>query len=122
MRQWRADGFEIILSGDLNEVLGDDPNEFAAVTTEFNLTDIYRHRHGLDEPATHQRGHKRLDYILCTSALLPAVTARPRIGISQHVLQSHDGSGPLRRNLFQHRRRDRPRQHVLPPCMGLDCL
>jgi hypothetical protein len=39
------------------------------------LTDVYRHRHGLDEPATYQRGHRRLDYILCTSSLLPAITA-----------------------------------------------
>jgi hypothetical protein len=39
------------------------------------LTDVYRHRHGLDEPATYKRGHRRLDYILCSSALLPAVTA-----------------------------------------------
>jgi hypothetical protein len=75
MRQWRSDGFEMILSDDLNEVLGDDPNEFAVITTDFNLTDIYRHRHGSDEPATYQRGQKRLDYMLCTADLLPAVTA-----------------------------------------------
>jgi hypothetical protein len=54
--EWRAEGLEIILSGDLNEVLGDDPTQFATITTQFNLTDVYRFRHGLDEPATYQRG------------------------------------------------------------------
>jgi hypothetical protein len=61
MRQWRSGSFE--------------PNEFVSITTEFNMPDIYRHRHGSDEPATYQRGQKRLDYMLCTSELLPAVTA-----------------------------------------------
>jgi hypothetical protein len=75
MLQWRSDGFEIILSGDLNEILGTDPNEFAYITTEFDRTDVYRHCHGSDKPAMYQRGHKRLDYMLCTSELLPAVTA-----------------------------------------------
>jgi exonuclease III len=73
LREWRSAGLEILLSGDLNEILGENPSEFAKITTEFNLTDIYRHRHGLDKPATYQRGHRRFDYILCTSELLPAV-------------------------------------------------
>jgi hypothetical protein len=75
LREWQMEGLEIILSGDLNEVLRDDPSEFASITTAFKHTDVYRHRHGLDEPATYQRGHHRLDYILCTSSLLPVVTA-----------------------------------------------
>jgi exonuclease III len=75
LREWQTEGLEIILSGDINKVLGDDPTKFASITTEFKLTDVYRHRHGLDDPATYQRGHQRLDYILCTSPLLPAITA-----------------------------------------------
>jgi hypothetical protein len=67
--------YELIISGDLNEVLGDDPAEFGAITSEFNLADVYRHRHGMIEPATYNRGHRRLDYILCSSPLLSAVTA-----------------------------------------------
>jgi hypothetical protein len=66
---------EILLLLDLNEVLGENLDGFAKITTKFNLTDIYRHRHGLDEPATYPRGHCRLDYILCSPALLPSVTA-----------------------------------------------
>jgi hypothetical protein len=75
MRQWRSAGCDFIISGDLNEVLGDNPSEFGSITTEFDLSDVYRHRHGMDEPATYQRGHRRLDYILCSAALLPAVSS-----------------------------------------------
>jgi hypothetical protein len=75
MHQWRAEGYDFIISWDLNEVLGDNPSEFGSITTEFDLTDVYRDRHGMDEPATYQRGHRRLDYMLCSAALLPAVSA-----------------------------------------------
>jgi exonuclease III len=75
MHSWQAEGHEFIISGDLNELLGDNPNEFGAITTEFNLADVYRHRHGMDEPATFSGGHRRLDYILCSVPLLSTVTA-----------------------------------------------
>jgi hypothetical protein len=75
LRSWRADGHELIISGDLNETLGDNPDEFGSLTTEFNLADVYRHRHGMTEPATYNRGHQRLDYSPCSVPLLSTVTA-----------------------------------------------
>jgi hypothetical protein len=75
LRSWRAAGHEIIISGDLNELLGDNPEEFGSITSEFNLTDVYRHRHGMEEPAAFNRGHRCLDYILCSYPLLPTVTS-----------------------------------------------
>jgi hypothetical protein len=33
VRRWRALHYELIISGDLNEVLGDDPAEFGSITT-----------------------------------------------------------------------------------------
>jgi hypothetical protein len=75
LQSWRADGPDFIISGDLNELLeGTIPDEFGSITTEFNLTDVYRHRHGTDEPATFNCGHRRLDYILCSDPLLPVVS------------------------------------------------
>jgi hypothetical protein len=72
---WRATGHNFVISGDLKELLGDNPSEFGAITTEFQLVDVYRHRHGLDKPATFNCGHRRLDYILCSIPLLPSVSA-----------------------------------------------
>jgi hypothetical protein len=71
----RSEGHEFIISGDLNELLGDNPDEFGAITTEFNLADADRHRHGMEEPSTFQGGHRRLDYTLCSVLLLSAVTS-----------------------------------------------
>jgi hypothetical protein len=75
LRSWRKTGHEFIISGDLNEILGDNLAEFGLITTEFNLVNVYRHRHGMDEPATFNGGHRRLDYILCSTPLLSTVTA-----------------------------------------------
>jgi phage-related protein len=74
LRLWRSEGHELIISGDLNELLGDNPEAFGSITSIFNLTDVYRHLHGMDEPATFNGGHHRLDYIICTAPLLPLVT------------------------------------------------
>jgi hypothetical protein len=75
LRSWRSEGHEFIISGDLNKLLGNNPDEFAWITTEFDLADVYGHRHGMDEPATFHLGHRRLDYILCSVLLLPTVSA-----------------------------------------------
>jgi hypothetical protein len=75
LRSWRSEGHEFNISGDLNELLGDNPDAFGAITTEFNLADVYRHGHGMEESSTFQGGHRRLDYILCSVPLLSAVTA-----------------------------------------------
>jgi hypothetical protein len=75
LRSWRAAGHEFIISGDLNELLGENPDDFGSITTTFNLADVYRHRHGLDEPATFNCGHRRLDYVLCSVPLLSTVSA-----------------------------------------------
>jgi hypothetical protein len=39
------------------------------ITTEFNLANVYR----MDEPATFNSGHCRLDYIMCSVPLLSTV-------------------------------------------------
>jgi hypothetical protein len=75
LRTWRAAGHEFIIYGDLNELLGDAPDEFGSITTEFDLTDVYCHRHRMDKPATFNRGHRRLDYVLCSVPLLSTVSA-----------------------------------------------
>jgi hypothetical protein len=76
----------MIILGDLNELLGDNPEEFGSITSEFNLVDVHRHLHGMDEPATFNGGHRRLDYILCSTQLLPSVKA---CGILPFNILSH---------------------------------
>ena len=65
---------EIILMGDINEVVGHDASGFAQITRTFDLVDIMAHFHSLDnEVPTYACGTSCLDYVFCSSTLLPAV-------------------------------------------------
>jgi hypothetical protein len=56
---------EILILGDFNERIGDNPQGIARIAAEFNLTDILHVQHPhLQEIATYTRGQKRLDYSL----------------------------------------------------------
>jgi exonuclease III len=74
LEDWIRKGYEIILSGDLNEELGTDIQGFARISAKFNLVEIIQHFHGSEgEPPTYARGTRRLDYIFCTPNLLASV-------------------------------------------------
>ena len=67
---------ELLILGDFNERIGDNPQGIARVAAEFNLTDIYRMQHPhLQDVATYTRGRKRLDYALGSSRVAQAVRA-----------------------------------------------
>ena len=47
---------DIILMGDFNEVVGDDPKMMAKILVAGNLTDVHAHKHGHANIATYIRG------------------------------------------------------------------
>jgi hypothetical protein len=64
----------IILVGDFNERLGDDPNLMASICGEFDLLDVHDFQHGdAATVPTYIRGSKRLDYCFVTPGLAPFV-------------------------------------------------
>jgi hypothetical protein len=66
----------IILAGDFNERLGDDPNLLASICGEFDLFDVHDFHHGDSTMIpTYIRGTKRLDYCLLSPCLAPFVHA-----------------------------------------------
>ena len=69
----RRQGNMIILAGDFNSTLGDDPTGLDRILHKYNLADTIQHLHGSYHCATHIRGSKCIDYIFCSSEFLPAV-------------------------------------------------
>jgi hypothetical protein len=63
----RKEDKDIILTGDFNEVVGDDPNGMAKVLIAGNLTDAHSNQHGTVDITTYTRGTKGLDYVFVTS-------------------------------------------------------
>jgi endonuclease/exonuclease/phosphatase family metal-dependent hydrolase len=73
VKKARHEGKDIILTGDFNELVGDDLTKMAKVLEAGQLTDVHGHQHGEVDIKTYTRGHKRLDYVY-----MP-ITDRPTI-------------------------------------------
>ena len=81
---------EFVIMGDLNEVVGLISSGFIKVTNKFDLVDVMAHYHPIqNEVATYSRGSARLDYILCTSNLLSAVTHCGIEPFNEHIFSDH---------------------------------
>jgi exonuclease III len=79
-----------ILMGDLNEVVGLVLGGFNKITNEFDLVDIMSHHHPIrHEVATYARGKSRIDYIFCTSNLIPAVRYCGIEPFHEHIFSDH---------------------------------
>jgi hypothetical protein len=76
VKKARSEDKDIILTGDFNELVGDDPRGMSTVMLAGNLTDVHGHQHGEINITTYTIGVKRLDYIFVT----------PRM--TEHILRS----------------------------------
>ena len=90
LNEWITKGYEIILSGDLNEQLGADIHGFAHISAKWDLVEVIQHYHGMtDEPPTYVRGIKRLDYVFCTPNLLSSVKRSGLLPYSEIIDSDH---------------------------------
>ena len=81
---------QIVLMGDLNEVVGRNPSGFAKITSKHALTDIHSHFHSAQtEVPTYSRGKDRLDFVFCSITLLTAVEACGAEPFNQHIFSDH---------------------------------
>ena len=81
---------QLVLMGDLNEVVGHNPAGFAKIIMKFNLIDIHGHFHSLlTEVPTYARGKDRLDFVFCTPALLSVVESCGAEPFNQHIFSDH---------------------------------
>jgi hypothetical protein len=73
----RLEDKDIILTGDFNELVGDDPNGMAKVLSAGGLTDAHSHQHGIVDITTYTRGTERSNYAFVTPRLVDHIS---RIG------------------------------------------
>ena len=66
-------GHTIILAGDFNTSLGDDPSGLDKIIHKYNLVDTIQHLHGTHSCASYNRGRKCIDYIFCSQSFVPAL-------------------------------------------------
>jgi exonuclease III len=74
IKQCQLSGQDILLTGDFNECICQDPDGMRKVMDECQLVDIMKRQHpGQQLPSTYARGHRCLDYALATAAVAEAV-------------------------------------------------
>ena len=64
-------------------------NDFTTWISSHDLNHPFTLRHGFDEPATHSRGSKKIDYILVTDGVLDHVTANGILPFDKIVTSDH---------------------------------
>ena len=91
VRQAREEDKDIILTGDFNELVGDDPSKMARVLEAGCLTDAHGHQHGEVDIKTYTRGHKRLDYVFVTPRLVKHILRSGYEAFHARIASDHKG-------------------------------
>ena len=70
----KDDNQDIILMGDFNETIGDDPQMMAKILAAGHLTDVHANKHGYGKNiATYIRGTRRVDYCFVSLQIIDHV-------------------------------------------------
>ena len=88
----QQEGDAIILCGDFNETMSERNSGIAELAANCGLIDIFSLRLGDDsKPSTYQRGKRRLDYVLMSPHLTPAVKAAGYDPFGFRIVSDHRG-------------------------------
>ena len=87
----RAQDKDIILTGDFNELVGDESNGMAKVLSAGGLTDAHSHQHGIVDITTYTRGTKRLDYVFVTPRLVDHILRSGYEPFHARIASDHRG-------------------------------
>ena len=65
IKQYQQESYDLLITGDFNEVLGSERDGMSQIVSETGLIDLMAAHNSADPtPATYTRGQKRLDYAL----------------------------------------------------------
>jgi endonuclease/exonuclease/phosphatase family metal-dependent hydrolase len=82
---------DIILTGDFNELVGDDSNGMTKVLSAGCLTDAHGYQHGIVDITTYTRGIKQLDYVFVTPQLVDHILRSGYEPFHARIASDHRG-------------------------------
>ena len=91
VKKARNEDKDIILTGDFNELVGDDPRGMQRVLAAGGLTDVHEHQHGPVDITTYTRGVKRLDYVFVTPRLVNHILRSGYESFHSRIASDHRG-------------------------------
>ncbi|OEU11118.1 hypothetical protein FRACYDRAFT_246229 [Fragilariopsis cylindrus CCMP1102] len=91
VKQARLEDKDIILTGDFNELVGDDHRGMTKVLSAGSLTDAHEHQHGTVDITTYTRGTKLLDYVFVTPRLVDHILRSGYEPFHSRIASDHRG-------------------------------
>ena len=91
IKQYQQEGFDLLITGDFNKVLGSEGNGMSRIVSETGLLDLMAAHHSEPPPATYARGHKRLDYALASPRVLLALQSAGYEAFGNRIASDHRG-------------------------------
>ena len=92
IKQYQQENFDLLITGDFNEVLGSERDGMSQIVSETGLIDLMAAHHpDVPPPATYARGHKRLDYVLGSPHVQAALQAAGYETFDNRIASDHRG-------------------------------
>ena len=91
IKEYQKNGFDILLTGDFNEVFGSESDGMSKIANETGLIDMMAKHNPSTPPATYARGAKRLDYALASPAISEALVAAGYEAFDSRIPSDHRG-------------------------------
>ena len=91
IKNYQSTGFEIILTGDFNEVLGSELDGMSIIANETGLIYLMAKHNASTPPATFARGAKRMDYALASQSVSNALVAAGYEAFDSRIPSDHRG-------------------------------
>ena len=91
IKQYQQEEFDILITGDFNEVLGSDSDGMSKIASETGLLDIMAAHHLEQPPATYARGQKRFDSALASPRVMEALQAAGYEAFGHQIASDHRG-------------------------------
>ena len=91
VKEYQSNGFEILITGDFNEVLGSEIDGIGKLANETGLIDLMANHNASTPPATFARGGKRLDYALASTSVSAALVSAGYEAFDSRIPSDHRG-------------------------------
>ena len=83
---------DIILTGDLNDEIGESNNALTKLISEFGLIDVHSNKHGYDtDLPTYKRGPRRLDYMFVSRRIIDHIKRCGYENFDARIVSDHCG-------------------------------
>jgi hypothetical protein len=91
VKEYQSNGFDMLITGDFNEVLGSEIDGINKIANATGLIDLMANHNASTPPATYALGVKRLDYALASTSISAALVSAGYEAFDSRIPSDHRG-------------------------------